>query len=510
MSNNKSILDFIKTNFNINHENLKNEVNTIFNNLNNKTCYTKYTRINTNITINGIETDNNIIDFTYLIPNLFRLCYIQNEIVIPNVCPTLIFQSQTTNYFPILLDKKYIQSFLYFNFPCNIKYHNNINNYVNAIVNLKNIIKKKVNTTYGSYTTAPILYESIYSKNSMLSQLILFNAYMSYADYTSSVNKIINTFEILWNYTTTCVCFTNNVSDSYIIGSTEINKNVTNVLAEELNNIRYSNFNVFNSMDYIHTNNYVILSKSNIFLILNYALEVYQDVLQQIQYFIEGEEYCRKDYMDIKNIPILLKMYKNFYKNQIYTNSKALPTTSVINVIPITITIQEYIDQFRKIYENTYKLRYFNKQVLLNGTSGDDAFVFYSNVEDWNVTSTNILWYYYYINVNNPSAVEIINNYTFTITYTTVISFANVFNAEYQLSTGYTPSILNTYTNGGLYPKGGTVTNPQNIGYVYKFTDSKGIIQQLIYETLRSYSPYDPLTENSGYGTALIYYTYSP
>jgi hypothetical protein len=55
-----------------------------------------------------------------------------------------------------------------------------------------------------------------------------------------------------------------------------------------------------------------------------------------------------------------------------------------------------------------------------------------------------------------------------------------------------------------LFPEGGTISNPQNIGYVYAYFQNEQLLYK-IYLTLDSYSPYNP-PDSNGQGTALIFY----
>ena len=59
-----------------------------------------------NTTINGIELNYvNIISLVYLIPNLFRKCFSNDTVTIPNICPKFTFKSNITFYYPLLIDK---------------------------------------------------------------------------------------------------------------------------------------------------------------------------------------------------------------------------------------------------------------------------------------------------------------------------------------------------------------------------------------------------------------------
>ena len=161
--------------------------------------------------------------------------------------------------------------------------------------------------------------------------------------------------------------------------------------------------------------------------------------------------------------------------------------------------------KFFKMFISNYISTTTNAQIypsepiyLTNSTS----IVAFSNYENW-AKSINepISYIYYYINIQNPCPVLLTNSYTGTTTFTDVNVFISV----------YLPTIttsqyieINMIQNGGLYPAGGFLPIPKNIGYVY----SNGINN--VYLTLESgnnlgYTPATLQTPEAGYGVALYF-----
>ena len=85
---------------------IASEVDTILNQSPNS-CYYFFNEDN-NYSVNGSDDILKIFDFTYLIPNLFRKCYTNNTLKIPNICPSIIENSVINLYLPILIDEKYM------------------------------------------------------------------------------------------------------------------------------------------------------------------------------------------------------------------------------------------------------------------------------------------------------------------------------------------------------------------------------------------------------------------
>jgi hypothetical protein len=458
-----------------------------------KTCniFSKLSIFGQEITIFGIVGFDDFINTTTLIPNVFRVCYSLDKFILPNVCNQFVNQIGTTNYIPKILDEFTIKSLLYYNVPYNTKYYNFFQDNITRVKMLKSIlIKKKLKSTNSSFSTASEIFNTIYTEKSMLVQLLSFYIYLYEANTYVIDNKSKNDFIIRWESTHSCVCSDLGCSKLIITGVLKGTFNFPNNSAALLNQF------------YIRiqgTKNDII--DNSIFRILEYALNVYNDVLLKINYYLKNTDYCDKDYMNINNIPKVNYIYNNFYNNELKTLTY-VEDPLCFDYIPIYNNLTIYLYNFNNTYKITYPDRFFLKNIILE--ENIRAITVYTNVSNWNNTQTEIYYYYYYITIYSPTPYEIFNiNSKFptsSTTYTDVLTFVNAFNADYSSSSGiknYT--FINKYVNGGFYPKGGTVNNTQNIGYFYRFGTSI-----YIYETLESYSPYNPLTESDGEGVALL------
>ena len=539
---NNEIIEYINENFkNItDYDILKDEIDIIINNLEKTVCAIPYPSLES-YNINGINETNSGINFSYLIPNLFRSCYLNDSLKIPNICPTFIYKTSTTRFFPLLASENIIKSFLYFNFPVNITSYNINNNYLEKIINLKyQLYKKKYNTTYGSYTNPLDLYNEIYSSNSMLTQMITFGNYLSSSNNAMNMNININTFDIPWDFTYKCLCYEGILDDTYIAGNNNYDYNITNSYANLIYIITNLDYNTENIKLFI----YELFIENSLKTLLKYVKSVFEDILIQLQYYISGKDYCEKDYMNITNIPTLLKLYKKFYNNQITTYKKSLKSTSIVNITPKKITILDFANKFFFIYFNEIG-NYYVKYFTLNGADGPDALIFFSNIESWVVdipVTETIIFYYFYLNIYYPSGVQLNNIYLDSdnpyTTYVYLDDFVTDFNIFFQSSKGsgitYPKIVSNKYIYAqgtsasdirttGNYPGGGTLAydpnvypNSQNFCYINSYyaygAGSELILSYTIYLSLQTYSPYDyddatgTSTETSGYGVSLILY----
>jgi len=494
---------------------IKNDIDNIFNNILDDTCYIYYDIPTYTLSVLGVGNTIKLSDFTFLIPNLFRKCYAQLNASTPYICPTYNNPQNTTSYYPALINVDLIKSFLYFNFPCSINYINNNNTYNMNFINSLNIFMtdKKFNSTYNSYTTPLNVIYNIYSTNSLLVQLMNFNNYLSQSYNSYIAGTIINNFNIIWDFTKECVSYTDSKNiytiGNFLNGYSTINQS-TGYILYNTNNSLLNFYNSSVNPSGITTNGLIILQDNSIFTILEIAKSVFEDVIEEIQYEFESKFYCKKAYMYTYNIPTLLKIYKNYYNNQIYTINNGLTTTPAFNTQPIIITIQSYVSKFIQIYTYENPNNYNIKIIYLN--SGTDAFVFFSYPK-WGTgpVGTPITYIYYYISISNPSAVQLFSNNRVVIpinTYTVndLTTYSNDYNAIYTNYTGYSVTNTVSYTNAGLFTQAGTNSSSNCNGLICYYTDSSNILQTISFQTLISNRNNVPETTTNG--ITLIYYNY--
>jgi len=530
---NKSIINFINNNYGKNSNKInsiiESEIDDVLSNINNNSCSYEYRPINIK-TILGISTNVNksIIDLTYLIPNLFRKCYLQQNMKLPNICPKFTNSNDNIiiNYFPYLLEENLIKSFLYFNFPASYINSSNIINNVNIIRNLEKIVKRRIKTVNKNITPGQMI-SNLYSPTSMLLQLINFQKYIDISNYSINLSKIINYFKIKWDFTISCFSYTENINDSYFVMNDANNFNdiysvIDQYTANNIYDIKLSYVNNFINNNKVNNNNTIILFYQNIYTILNYVLDVYTDISLQIQSYQSGFEYCKKPYMRISNIPTLLKLYNMFYNNQLKSLAMQAPSNSVESIVSTRVSLEKYIESFINIINSTYgtSLTYL-KTVILNNNL--DAFVFYLNgsIEQAPVSNSN--YNYFYININNPSYITL-HNYTVTVglgsLYTSVDLLVIRFNRGFSSWVGYLSLNNVSYTTfvvyncSGLYPNFGADTTPQysqnprapplNIGYLYYYWDSQNKLISTVFFSLREnvtinpFPPYDNISTGHG------------
>ena len=495
---NQDIINFIEETLNVNINDTTSEVNDLLSKLIDNKC-SIYIEPSSNFSVNGIGGQSDIAqstNYTFLIPNLFRLCYVQDTLKIPNICNLLLLYNRSFNFLPLLIDEKLIKSFLYFNFPVNISYHKNLNQYVNNIKEKYNfLLTKKRLSTYGSYTEAIDIFIQLYSTDSMIFQLLELNRYINVSNNANTQSQDLCNFKIIWDFTAGCNCPTTDFENGYIFGNFNYDYYLSQPNALNLYKIN-SNLE----------KNTITQDLNDIFTILNYTKDIFEDILLEIQYFLSDGLYCRKDYMLESNLPELFQLYNKFYNNQLESISRQQPFVPVYDVVPSDNSILEYIKAFIYIYNKSYKNQYLTKSILLNGEDGNDAIVIFSNINfetTFVAPAGSINYYYYYLNNTMPSPIELFNSNSDDVsTYTNVKDYAHVYNNILSSDTDTTYNIVKEYPYDGLYPDGGTTLTVDNLGIIYSFLNSSNVIKYLVYETLETYV----LPDSGGKGVSLIYF----
>ena len=287
MSSNNDILAYIKRYFKP-EINLQDEINKIFNNLVTDKCYLLIPDTS-NFVINASAlVTPRLIDLAIPIPNLFRKCYYNKSGVdIPNICPRFIFNSSITYYYPLTISNDDIKSYLYFNFPANIYSYSGTDSITQLLSKKQLLIDKKVNVTYGSYSSANELFSQIYNPDCMLIQLLKFNSYINESYSKTLSNEVLGNFNIIWDFTQYCISYTKYIEDTYIVDNPNVN------IDQSIGNNTYILKNGILSKINLGENK--ISSLPTFYKILEIALQVYEDILLELQYFISSSEYCQKE-----------------------------------------------------------------------------------------------------------------------------------------------------------------------------------------------------------------------
>jgi hypothetical protein len=338
----------------------------------------------------------------------------------------------------------------------------------------------------------------------MLTNLMVFNSILS--NQTSGCPYIVP-----WDYNTGCYITQNTYTgeiEEYIVGVFNGNNSISQTTIDTLNKLRYTYFNNFANTN-INYNDILLLFKSNIYVVLKYAEEVFLDILNMYASILTGKFYCMKEYMSISNISILLELYNNFYNNQIYSDNNGLPQQSIVNLIPEKQNLDSIILKFSLYYNNVQNLGLVFNTVKLND---EEAIVFCSNIRKYFYKNMERSEYsYFYLNVNNSGATELYSYWGIT---GNVPIYTN-------LSNGKLPNNNHLYNNqfpndffDGIYgvPGGEIQSYYYNVNAVtseLQNTYTEGGVYDIIYGYNKSINYTGPVGGSNYYCNGKTYYVYN-
>lgn len=316
---NAAIIEYVKKYFGNNYKDTTEEVDSILNNLIEGYCsvpYTDsfpYTIVGTCLTNNS----NHLITLCLLVPNLFRQCFILNKVYIPNICPTFDYKGRTMKYIPLLINNNLMKSFLYYGFSTNIYTYTPPSKDLKdtyLATKLKSLGVKK-DKPYGFYTRPDFIFYKIYPQDCLINEILRLNGLLLKGVDSFINNTVAPQYDIPWAAVKACIC------NDGILNNTIIIPVIANLTRVEYLSI--TNFNTFNKTKHYNTKNPALTTiyDNSIYTVISAALEVYQDILLQIEYFLHGKCYAPKSYMSPSNIPAMIDAYTNYYNNQLFIDT---------------------------------------------------------------------------------------------------------------------------------------------------------------------------------------------
>jgi len=342
--------------------NLENEIENLLNKTENEsdffTCSFRLNDLIITPTTTGLSflANYNFLNIVnMLIPDLFLECTtlkypddILREIILPRACPIY------TSYYEVIgkygnlidaldidiniqktIDLELIKSFFYFNFTSD---YTQDSSQVLRLFSLEERVKEyllnKPQNNSSKYTDPQVIFSELYSSNSLLIQIIEFSNKLNEALGLNKNGTNICQYNIPWLFTFNCIGNDENIIIPY--NSFNSNKSLYSLEYSDmfyLSNIR-NTINTLLETVYTTTNNLElvnILKKSNIFIIIDAALAVYNNILVEISYILTNKIYVKSPYQNIVNLFTCLNLYYNYVENEIFLNQQIGPTNSNSN-----------------------------------------------------------------------------------------------------------------------------------------------------------------------------------
>ena len=344
----KKLDDYIKSL--LEDHTLQNEVNSLLNNTNTNYSTCSYTQNELIITptttgLSFLANYNFLNIVNMLIPDLFLQCTTTSYnsdadrlIYLPQSCPIYTYTTSgisdygkpidsinITLNFQNIIDPELIASFFFFNFTTDYRIDTSQLTRLFSLEErvLKYLADKPPNNS-SKYTDPQTIFAEIYSSNSILVQMVEFSNKLNEVLGLNKNGTNICTYYIPWLFTYNCLGNIDNVLIPY--NSFNSSKSLFGLEYADLfylSNIRLSISTLIESVYKYNQNIELInvIKKSNIFSIIEIALAVYNNILQQISYILTNKIWVKEPYENAENYIACLTLFNNYVQNETFLNN---------------------------------------------------------------------------------------------------------------------------------------------------------------------------------------------
>jgi hypothetical protein len=251
------------------------------------------------------------------VPDLFRVCWFIEGINVPDICPNITTTTETLSFNQKMINPTLIKSFLYFGFSSNILTNYNItvpypknNDYYRNLLDIfKNMDSNIIHENYENFDDFTGYFISKYPNYTLLYQIseFIYKINITY-NYSISGKSGCNYF-IPWEATFLC-------KGIQLLTINQLKYSLDQSLLINIYQLFYQWLSGTSTLNIDDSAANRLIFFQNFFEVLNYAREVFQDVVIEYSYKTTQKEYCKKEYMS----PIYFQRCKELY--QIYTQNK--------------------------------------------------------------------------------------------------------------------------------------------------------------------------------------------
>ena len=368
---------------------LKQDIENVFDCLdeNEDACYFTGGDFQITSTINGLNFLGNYsfpIMINMLIPDLFTRCMtnyyddnnpISKSIALIKTCPVYsnLIQGESNYvnnanissldiqfYYQKLINPTLIKGFFYYNFTTNFNQVDDIfKRFTSVRERVNTFFVSKLNTTnYGNYTDPQEIFNELYSENSILVQILKFNKLLN--EVLEKNKNGTNICQYFIPYLFIFYCLANNqynliplntlnadrslygmeYSDLFYIANMRTNLETIfqNLKSNILLGSNATNDQVSVFVDYLKNN--------NIFIIIDLAVEVYDDIISQISQILQKKTIINVTYENELVLLDCLRLYYNYVDNETFliNSSDSDEKISTIYLTEIKSLIKKYIE----------------------------------------------------------------------------------------------------------------------------------------------------------------------
>lgn len=235
-------------------------------------------------------------------------------------------------FYQKLINPTLIKGFFYYNFTTNFNQVNNIfSRFTSVTERVNTFFISKLNTiNYGNYTDPQEIFNELYSENSILVQILKFNKLLN--EVLQKNKNGTNICQYFIPYLFIFYCLANN--DNNLIPLNTLNSDRTLYGMEYsdlfyIANMRTNLETVFQNLrsnillGSDATNDQVALfvnylKNSNIFIIIDLAVEVYNDIISQISQILQKKTIINVAYENELVLLDCLRLYYNYIDNETF------------------------------------------------------------------------------------------------------------------------------------------------------------------------------------------------
>lgn len=387
----ENIEDYIKNL--VDNKELEEDIEKVFDCLDEteNTCFFTAGDFQITSTINGLNFLGN---YTFpsminmLIPDLFTRCMtnyyddsdpFSKSISLQKTCPIYSQLSQgesnyvsTTDiyslginfYYQKLINPTLIKGLFYYNFTTNFDQVDNIfKRFTSVTERVNTFFVSKLNTiNYGNYTDPEEIFNELYSENSILIQILKFNKLLN--EVLEKNKNGTNICQYFIPYLFIFYCLANNLNNLIPLSTYNSDRTLYGMEYSDLfyiANMRTSLDTVFQNLKSniligsddteelvsIFVNN---LKNNNIFVIIDLAVEVYNDIISEISQILQKKTIINVAYENELVLLDCLRLYYNYIDNETFliNTSGTDKKISTKYLLDTKYLIKDYIEALEK------------------------------------------------------------------------------------------------------------------------------------------------------------------
>ena len=235
-------------------------------------------------------------------------------------------------FYQKIINPTLIKGFFYYNFTTNFNQVDNIFKRFSSVTERVNLyFQSKLNTiNYGNYTDPEEIFNELYSENSILIQILKFNKLLN--EVLEKNKNGTNICQYFIPYLFIFYCLANNENNLIPLNTLNADRTLYGMEYSDLFYIANMRTNLETVFQNLRSNILIgsdatdekvaifvdYLKNNNIFVIIDLAVEVYNDIISQISQILQKKTIIDVDYENELVLLDCLRLYYNYIDNEIF------------------------------------------------------------------------------------------------------------------------------------------------------------------------------------------------